>query len=395
MPTYKILARNKHGETEKLNLEANSETDLYAQLRQKRLKALKIQQPLPFFLSRSPQKGLKKKQLSQLFYQISLFLDAGLQLEKVLTLLARQSATASTRSILKGLIKDIRGGSSFSQALARQDPSIPDHFISTIKSGEYAGELSSTLNRLSSLLEKQQKIKSNLISSLTYPAILTLTGIACIVLIVLFAVPKFVSIFADMDKQIPVVLSILNHISQNIILYGFTLLLLIAAVVLAVLAGRNKGKSVFAAQIVKIPVVGDAIIKYNLTVFFRSLGAMLATATGIDKALAMSVNVVGNPHLKQLFQDSLTQVKKGAQFSSTLSGDKHIPDYVSSLLSVSESSGTMDKVCIKIADLIDEDLEEQLKRATQMAEPLLILSISAIIGSIVISLLYSLFSINF
>jgi len=396
--SYEVQVRNRAGEVSKIYMEAESPDDLYGQIARQHMVALDIKESLLsrfFILPRRSE--VKKKEVRDLFYEMGTYLNAGLPLERLLYLVSRRERNEQLQNIMKDAHKAVRSGKSLSELLEQHPKIFPRYITASLKAGEESGNMAGSLLEIARLIEKEILLRESFVSSLTYPLILMFTGVASIFLITYFAVPRFARVFSDMDKELPMLLDLMLWVSNHFWMTAAILSVLATggAGILLYLFQQEKVRQKIDSILVGLPRVGPLIVLFQLSLFFRILGMALQSALPVDKALELANSIISNLSIRKVFISALIDVRKGGRLTATLDKVAWIPEAVTNLMGMAEESGNMDKMSIKVAEIMEQDLDKQLKYLVTLVEPLMILCVSLIIGGVVVSLLYSLFSINF
>lgn len=396
--SYEVQVRNRAGEVSKVFIEAESLEALYKQIAEQHLLALDVKEGLLSRFYALPRRSkVKKRDVQSLLFQMGTYLRAGLPLAGLLELLSKRERNKELRYIMVETHRGIRSGKRLSELLGLHPAIFPNHITASLKAGEESGNMAESLLETSRLIEKEILLRDALISSLTYPVILLITAVASIFLIIYFAVPRFAQVFADMGKELPLLLALMFQVSKHFWVTIATASVLVggSAIGMFYFWQQEKARQRLDAIVVGIPRLGQLMVLFQLTLFFRTLGMALRSALPVDKALELANSMLSNQSLKEVFNATLIDVRKGGRLTATMDKVAWIPEVVTNLMGVAEESGSMDEMSIKVSEIMEEDLDKQLKRLVAVAEPLMILGVSLIIGGVVISLLYSLFSINF
>lgn len=396
--SYEVQVRSRAGEVSKVFIEAESQEALYKQIAEQHLVALDVKEGLiSRFYALPSRSKVKKRDVQGLLFQMGTYLRAGLPLAGLLELLSKRERNEELRYIMVETHRGIRSGKRLSELLGLHPTIFPNHITASLKAGEESGNLAESLLETSHLIEKEILLRDALISSLTYPVILLITAVASIFLIIYFAVPRFAQVFADMGKELPVLLALMFQVSKHFWLTIAAASVLVggSAIGMFYFWQQERARQRLDAIVAGMPRVGQLVVLFQLTLFFRTLGMALRSALPVDKALELANSMLSNRSLKEVFNATLIDVRKGGRLTATLDKVAWIPEVVTNLMGVAEESGSMDEMSIKVSEIMEEDLDKRLKRLVAVAEPLMILGVSLIIGGVVISLLYSLFSINF
>jgi general secretion pathway protein F len=328
--------------------------------------------------------------------ELAALLQAGLPLDRCLTILTDLTENAYLGEIVGHLLKEIKGGKSLSDGLALYPQVFPKLYVNMVKAGEVSGTLETILDRVTEYLENAEELRNYLISSLIYPAILALVGSGSIIIMVTFVVPKFAAIFQNAGAPIPLPMRILLGISSLLTGYWWLFLLLL---VLGVFAFRRSldsegGRLGWDRRLLRLPLLGVLMQKLEVSRFSRTLGTLLRSAVPMIQSINIVKEVVANTVILSAMDAIISGVKKGEGLARPIREAEIFPQFAVHLLEVGEETGRLDDMLIQIADTYDRDLRISTKRLIALFEPAMILVMGVIIGVMVVSMLYSIFSIN-
>ncbi|MDP3297593.1 MAG: type II secretion system F family protein [Thermodesulfovibrionia bacterium] len=326
--------------------------------------------------------------------ELSTLLVAGLPLDTSLNILSGISEGGQMRDIIKSILKSIREGSSFSDALQRHPRIFPRLYVNMIRAGEAGGVLNVVLEKLSEFLETTKEIKEHVFSSMIYPVILFSTGGISIIILLTFMVPKFTSIFAELGSSMPLATRLLLGFSNTIRAYWWGGLLFMIA-----------GWSIFRNYIksdngrynwdsFKLRMMGDVIRKLETARFCRTLGTLLRSGVPMLQALNNAKDVINNQVIASAIDSLSKGVKEGKGITILLSEANVFPPLAVSMVKVGEETGQLDDMLIKVAVTYEKSLRVALRRFLSLLEPAMILIMGLIIGFIVLSMLMAIFSIS-
>ena len=346
--------------------------------------------------------GLKKKialrasktDLLTFTTELSALLTAGLPLDRSLNILAEISDNKDTKGVIQSILKSIREGSSFSEALLHHPKIFPRIYVNMVRAGEAGGVLDAVLDKLNEFLESSKELKDQVFSAMIYPAILVLVGTTSIVLLLAFVLPRFSVIFADIGKAMPLPMRILLTLSNS--MRSFWWLFFLAVIVLWLLfrsyVKSGQGRRQWDA--VKLRLLSDVIRKLETARFCRTLGTLLKSGVPLLQALHNSKDVISN----QVIASAIDAVSKGAKegrgIADPLVAARVLPPLALSMIKVGEETGQLDDMLLKVASTYEKSLKTAIKRFVSFLEPAMILGMALVIGFIVISMLLSIFSIT-
>ena len=328
--------------------------------------------------------------------ELSIMLRAGLALDNALRVLIEMSAKPSVRQLLEGVLEDVKGGATFSRALAKRGELFGDFYLNMVRSGEASGQMSQVLERLVAHMERLRALRESVISATLYPAILLGVALLSLVGMLGFVVPQFERLFKDMGEALPLPTRIVMALGQGFRQHG--LLLAIAALLLGWLAWRwlrsPAGRAWWQRRALRLPVVGPLLYKYELTLFARSLGTLLGNGVPLLTALHIATETVGNLELRQPLAKMAPQVKEGARMVRAMESTGVFEPLAINLVRVGEETGRIGPMMLELSDVLDREVETGIKRALTLLEPILILLLGVLIAAIIVSILLGILSIN-
>ncbi len=342
-------------------------------------------------------KKVKPKIMMIFTRQLATLIDSGLPLLRGLNVLAKQERDTVLRNTINKLADGVQGGSTFSESLA-QHPLIFNHlYVNMVKAGEVGGVLELVLRRLAEFQEKAQKIKNKVVAAMVYPIIVMTMAIAIMAFLLVFIVPKFEAIFHDMlgDKPLPAITLFVIGVSNFVKNHGLVLLgLLIAAVAAYKLIARTRaGRSIIDRFKLRVPLFGDLIRKTAISRFSRTLGTLVTSGVPILQALNITRETAGNMVIAGAISQVHDSVKEGESIVQPLEASGAFPPMAISMIDVGEETGQLPEMLLKIADVYDDETDNSVAALTSMLEPIMIVFLALVVGTIVIALFMPLISI--
>ena len=328
--------------------------------------------------------------------ELAIMLRAGLALDNALRVLIEMSYKPSVSSLLQGILNDVKGGVPMSRALARQHSLFGDFYINMIRSGEASGQLSSVLTRLVEHMERLRALRESVVSAMMYPAILLVVAVLSLIAMLGFVVPQFEKLFKDMGDALPLPTQIVMAAGQIFTQYGW--LLLAAAVTLFWLLRRwlrsPAGRAWWQSRVLRVPLLGPLMLKYELTLFSRSLGTLLGNGVPMLTALHIATETVGNTVLRAALVPVAPAVKEGGKLVQAITQTGIFEPLAVNLIRVGEETGRVGPMMLELANILNREVETGIKRALTLVEPVLILVLGVLIAIIIISILLGILSIN-
>ncbi len=334
--------------------------------------------------------GVKSKVLTTFTRQLATLVDAGLPLLRGLRVLEKQERNVTLKRILTDLAVSIEGGSTFSEGLAQHPRVFNKLFINMVRAGELGGVLEVVLNRLSEFMEKSQKIKGKVVAAMFYPAAVMVVAGGILVLLLVVVVPKFKAIFADLlgGAGMPAFTQIILNISDTVANHFLYVAAgAVALFILFRLSLRTKlGRRLFDKLKLHFPVLGPVMSKVAIARFSRTLGTLVSSGVPILQALNIVRETSGNVIISNAVQAVHDSVKEGETITAPLEASNVFPPMVISMVDVGEQTGALPEMLTKIADNYDDEVDNAVSAMTSLLEPIMIVFLAVIVGSIVIAL---------
>ena len=324
-------------------------------------------------------------------------IETGLSMDRALEITGNVLKDSAIKDVISDLIEEIKGGSSLAAAMSKHRDVFSGLYISMVRAAEAAGVMGTVLNSLAAYLEKSHEFKSNLISSLIYPVMLFSVSILSLAVLIIFVVPKFLNMFTTMNISPPIAIIITSNMGIFFRKFWWLIVLLIGACAYFLKYRLNKpdGKIWRDKKLLKIPYIGNLILKIENARFARTLGTLLLNGVSILQSLMITKQIISNEVLKEHVELLYVGVREGEKMASIFSRQRHLwHPALLGLASIGEETGKLPHMLTKCADMLERDVEEQLKKIISMAEPATIILMGLIIGSLIVSMLSAIFSIN-
>ncbi len=342
-------------------------------------------------------KKVKPKILMIFTRQLATLIDSGLPLLRSLNVLAKQERDPVLKSTINKLADSVQGGSTFSESLAQYPVIFNDLYVNMVKAGEVGGVLELVLTRLAEFQEKAAKIKNKVAAAMVYPLIVMTMAVAIMGFLLVFIVPKFEAIFHDMlgDRPLPVITTFVITASRFVQGHWLVILaLLFAAIAGYKFANRTpRGKSAIDRAKLHFPLFGDVIRKTAISRFSRTLGTLVTSGVPILQALNITRETAGNMVIARAIGQVHESVKEGESIVQPLEASGAFPPMVVSMIDVGEETGQLPEMLLKIADVYDDEVDNSVAAMTAALEPIMIVFLAVVVGTIVIALFLPLISI--
>jgi general secretion pathway protein F len=406
MPEFIYKASDRTGKVFEGSLDAGDESDVIGKLRnmgyipirigtssgRKRLSSslsLKLTIPTPF-------SKVSNKDLLSFTQELSTLIKAGLTLDRSLSIISEITENEHLKTVTQELLKDVRGGKSFSEALANHSGVFNRLYVNMVKAGEAGGVMDVVLERLVDFLERSQELKETVKNAMIYPVVLISVMGIVVSLMLIFVVPKFVSIFDMMGQEIPLPTQILLSFSMIIKNYWWLILGLSLACYYWFKRYTNteKGRLNWDSALLKIALIKNLILKIEVARFSRTLGTLINSGVPLLQALAIVKEIIGNVVISNSIITVQKAVKEGKGVSLPMRSTGIFPSLAMHMIRVGEETGSMEEMLMRVADTYDREVQNTVKRFIALLEPALILVMSLLVGFIVLSIVWAIFSIN-
>lgn len=399
MPKFKYVGFTAQGKKVENSIDAETERDAKKILRRQNIRVTKVIAPSIFeadlgqwMVDKGIAKPFGRAELMRFTRQLAILINAGVPILECLEILHKQEQNMVLKRVVKNVSMQVEEGKSLFDALSTQQ-GFDKLYCSLVKAGEAAGILDSILNKLAEFLEKQEKLKKQVKSALTYPVIVLIVGIAVIFGLMTFVVPQFVGMLKESNQEIPWVTQTVIDISA--FFQNYTLLLiagLVAGGMFFVNFIKTKeGKASWDRFTMKAPLFGMLIIKGNLGAFTRTLSTMLAAGVPIIDSLEICIDTLDNTQIAKDLTKVRQAVIEGKSITEPLSRISYFPPLVTQMMKVGESTGNLDQMLVKVADVFQEEVEELVANLTKLIEPLILVVLGGIIGFVLIAMYLPIF----
>jgi general secretion pathway protein F len=392
MPVFSYRATSIEGAVVEGFIEAIDEKSAIERLKNTGVIPLKVSSPKEGIRKRISMRS-SKGDLLTFTTELSALLGAGLPLDRSLNILSDISESGEMKSVVDAILKSIREGSSFSDALQKHPKVFPRIYVNMIRAGEAGGVLDVVLDKLNEFLESSKALKDHIVSVMIYPAILMVTSGLSIIILLTYVLPKFTVIFAELGGALPLPTQILLAFSNTLKSYWW--------IVAAAMAGgwiifKNYTRSdlgKYKWDTFKLKLMGDVIRKLETARFCRTLGTLLKSGVPLLQALSNAKDIVNNQVIASAIDAVSAGAKEGKGIAVPLANTKVFPSLALSMIKVGEETGQLDVMLLKVASTYEKSLNVAIKRFVGLLEPIMILTMGIIVAAIIISILMAIFSI--
>ena len=392
MPIFSYRATTREGTVVEGAIESADEKTAVEMLRNTGVIPLSVE---------APKEGMRKKMslrsakgdILTFTTELTALLGAGLPLDRSLNIIAEVSESKEMKSVVQSILKSIREGSSFSDALQKHPKIFPRIYVNMVRAGEAGGVLNVVLEKLNEFLESSKELKDHIISSMIYPVILIVAGGMSIIFMFTFVLPRFSTIFSELGASLPLSTKIILIFSSAMRSYWWLIGSVVAVAVIAFMKYIRTTEGRFKWDALKLKFMRDVVIKIETERFCRTLGTLLKSGVPLLQALNNSREVVGNRAVAAALESLSQGAKEGKGLAGPLAAAKIFPQLALSMIRVGEETGQLDTMLLKVATTYEKGLREAIRRFMGLLEPLIIITMALIIGFIVVSVFMAIFSI--
>lgn len=396
MPVFTYKGTNRSGVAVAGEMNANNKTELQSLLRRQQITPTRVSEKGKEFNLPTFGGGVKAKELAIFTRQFSVMIDAGLPLVQCLEILASQQENKTFQKVLTGTRSAVEGGSNLSTAM-KQYPKVFDPLYSNmVEAGETGGILDTILQRLSTYIEKNVKLKAAVKSALIYPIGVLSIAAAVITLLLWKVVPIFATLFAGLGVDLPLPTKIVIGLSHFVgSIFGLLIFVGVIAAVfgLKIWYGTPGGRMVIDTVILKLPVLGILMRKIAVARFTRTLGTLISSGVPILEGLDITAKTSGNAVVERALNQVRKALEEGKSLTDPLKESEVFPGMVTQMIAVGEQTGAMDAMLQKIADFYEDEVDVAVKDLLTALEPIMIVFLGLVVGGVVISMYLPLFSL--
>ena len=395
--TFKYNVRDKTGKVVSGKLEGENREAVATKLRQMGYIILDLDEDKLAQLNKIQfGTSVKTKDVTIFARQFATMINAGLSLTKCLSILGAQSESKELRDIITQLGKDVEAGQSLSEAMVKHSKVFPPIFYNMVRAGETGGVLDEVLLRVADLFEADAALKARIKSAMTYPVAMGALVLIVLVAMMVFVVPTFQKMFADMGGELPLPTQVLVAISEGarswpgLVAVGVA----VAAVVgFKIWVGTESGRFIWDGIKLRMPIAGELNRKTALARFTRTFGTLVAAGVPILSALDIVADTAGNEVVSRAIKKVRAAIKEGETIAKPLGESPVFPSMVVQMIAVGEETGALDQMLNKIADFYDEEVRVAVDSLTSIIEPIMMASLGVIVGGIIVALYMPMFQV--
>jgi general secretion pathway protein F len=398
MAAYYFRAVAADGKVRTGALTAENERRAAQELRRQGLIPVYVgQQELKSFQLRLPAFGGRRRRDVLFFTQeLSTLLNAGVPLDRALSITSELTENAPFRAVILDILRVLKGGKSLADSLATRPEYFSELYVNMVRAGEASGSLAAVFDRLAEFERTRDDLRSYIISSMVYPALLVVVGALSIVFLLTFVVPRFATIFTDSNLKMPMPTRIMLEASRLVQRYVWIAGAgLVAAVALFQTWTRSQaGRAAWDSLRLKIPLLGAALRKAETARFAQAMATLVGNGVPLVQSLQIAGGILNNRRIAAALAPVIQGVKRGEGIAGPLRRSGEFPPLAAHLLSVGEETGRLDEMFRRMAEIYDGETRAAIKRFTALFEPLIILVMGVAVGALILSMLLAITSIN-
>jgi type IV pilus assembly protein PilC len=405
MPTYVVRARDTKGNPRREKITAESPVEARTALREKGLFVQELTEDrglvdrLSNFDLKDVQTALTAvtvKDKAIFSRQFAVLINAGVALVRGLGVLSDQCPNPKLKKALQEISADVQQGTNLSEAMRKHPDCFDGLYTSMVQAGEVGGVLDEVMNRLAKLLEDVARLQNQIKSAMTYPVAVGIIAVLIFLGMCIFLLPIFANIFEELNAQLPPFTAFMIGISK--FLRSIGLIILIAAVVVLAFAYRQYyktrvGRETMDRFFLKMPLFGDLIQKTATARFCRTFGALSRSGVPILTSLEIVRDTAGNQVIANAVDEARKEVQTGGMISLALQREKVFPVMAIQMISIGEETGEIDTMLMKVADFYEDEVEQAVKALTSIMEPIMIVVLGGMVGSILVAMYLPIFGI--
>jgi type IV pilus assembly protein PilC len=395
--TFKYSVRDKTGKIVNGRLEGESRDAVATKLRQMGYIILELDQDRLAQLNKIQfGTSVKTKDITIFSRQFATMINAGLSLTKCLSILGSQSESRELREIITQLGRDVEAGQSLSEAMSKHPKVFPPLFINMVRAGETGGVLDEVLLRVADHFESEAQLKGRVKSAMTYPVSMGALVLLVLIAMMIFVVPTFQKMFADMGGELPLPTQVLVAISEGARSWpGLVAVVVVAAGIFAFRWWINteSGRLIWDGAKLRMPIIGPLTRKSALARFTRTFGTLVSAGVPILSALDIVADTSGNEVVSRAVKKVRAAIKEGETIAKPLGESPVFPSMVVQMIAVGEETGALDAMLNKIADFYEEEVSAAVDALTSIIEPIMMATLGVIVGGIIIALYMPMFQV--
>ena len=392
MPGFSYVAVDKRGKEKRGSLEAETRERALEQLKAEGLIPVSVREQgaLNKEIDFSIGKKVKPRDLSVFCRQFVSITQAGVPMKEALQMLSEQTENKWLKRAISEVLLNVEKGNTLADSMRSQPDIFPPMLVNMVEAGEQSGSLEMAFSRMAVHFEKEAKLKATIKKATIYPIILVIAAIGVIAVMLLFVIPIFIDMFADLDIEMPAITMFVMNSSKWMTSHWYVLLAIIVGVVVAykLIYKTTQGRLTIDRIKMKMPLFGKLTVKTACSQFARTMSTLLMSGISTIDALETTSKIVNNIHYTNAMLKAREEVMKGVPLSEPLEASGIFPPMVYHMTGIGEETGNVEEMLEKMADYYDEEVEMTTQSVLAAMEPIIILFMALIIGTLVIAVIW-------
>lgn len=390
---YSYRAVNEFGEVIDATTEAENEAAIMAMLRNQGYRPISIEEKVQSKAFSFGNTRLVLKDIIVFSRQLSTMLRAGMDLNRCLDVLADQSESKKLRSSLLDISASVKKGTTLSKSMEQQGDAFPSLLKRSVESGEMSGQMAEIIEKMADHYERDMAVRRRIKGAMTYPIILLVVMVIAVTILLTKVMPNFVGMFESAGMEMPALTQMVMNLSGLLVKHGILVFLAIVAVVVGIqmLLRNHDARVAWDRTKIKMPVIGKYISKIVTARFTRTLSTMLYSGLPIVAALKAAGETTDNKYVEEMINRSVEGIEKGMSMTAELTRTGIFPPMMLSMVGIGEESGNLDDMLERTADYYDAEMQSAIDALVTMMEPLMVVLMGVVIGTIVIAMYLPMF----
>jgi len=394
MTVYSYSARTLSGDLRRDTIDVPSRDDVISFLRSQRLIPVSVREK-PAGFSFSLGKKVKNRDIVIMTRQFSTMVNAGLPLVQALDILVKQTDSEVLEKALGTVLHDVESGNTLADAIAQHPKVFTELYVNMVAAGETGGILDTIMDRLAEFLEKNESLARKVKAAMIYPAVVSVVALGAIVVLLLFVIPTFQAMFASFDQQLPLPTRVVIAASDFLQSYWWALLAggIGGGSLFKGWIATSAGRLTFDRILLKLPILGNVVLKSAVSRFTRTLGTLMSSGVSILEGLEITAKTSGNRVIHDAIIESRTSIAGGESISKPLERANVFPPMVTQMINVGEETGDLDGMLSKIADFYDDEVDVAVEGLLKAMEPIMIVVLGSIVGGMIVAMYLPIFGV--
>jgi type IV pilus assembly protein PilC len=340
--------------------------------------------------------SVKTKDVSLLTRQLATMIDAGLPIVQCLDILGQQSENKLLRNTIATVKKDVEGGCTLADALRKHPKIFDDLYVNMVEAGEAGGILNTILNRIALFIEKANRLKKKVKGAMIYPCAIVGVAVIVVAVLMIFVIPVFAELYGGMGQALPLPTQVCIDISNWFVSYWYLLVGAVVGVFMSIsfYYKTPQGRMNIDRLLLRMPIIGDLLRKVAVARFSQNMALLLSSGVPILDGLAICAKTAGNRVVEKAIMESRVSISQGKTVAEPLRDSKIFPPLVCQMVAVGESTGGLDNMLRKVAELYEEEVDDAVNNLTAMMEPMIMVVLGVILGGLVIAMYLPIFQMG-